>query len=262
MAMTVKRRIFAGSICLQQVYNVPDGVGNIQEYDPDRKRKDRFQDAAAYEKHKENISRRNHNLMFHANFSPTSLYGTYTFDDENEVHTFKEAKIIRRRFVRALKRACPEAVIFLYMGRGKATSRIHFHMVSEGIPEEVLREKWKYGSIVRIEHLREHCWYQGKDHGRDYTGLANYLFDHWTKEQGGHRYYATRNARKPEREKATEVRVPKGYSPSRPPRAPKGYMLAEVDSTKYGYCCYKYVVIPEKRKRGKKKENAAGGAAG
>lgn len=244
MGTTVKRRIFAGSLCLQQVYNVPDGA-DLQNHDPDKKRKDRFPDPAAYEKHKENISRRNHNLVFHANFSPSSLYGTFTFDRENEIHTFDEARILRRRYVRALKRACPDGVIALYMGRGKSTSRIHFHLVCEGIPEEILLEKWKWGSVVRIEHLRKHCWYQGVDHGQDYTGLANYLFDHWTAEVGGHRYYITRNARKPEREKAKEVKLPKGYSPNRPPRAPKGYILVEVDTNRYGYCCYKYVAQPE-----------------
>ena len=114
----MKRRITMGAICEQVVYNVPDNVRKIEEYDPEKARKDRFEDEAAYKKFKEKISRRNHLRAFHANFSPTSIYGTLTFDDENEVHTFDEARIIRRRFLKVLKYKYPDAVIFLYMGRG------------------------------------------------------------------------------------------------------------------------------------------------
>ena len=40
----MKRRIFAGSICEQVVYNVPDGVRNIKDYDPEKLRRERFED--------------------------------------------------------------------------------------------------------------------------------------------------------------------------------------------------------------------------
>lgn len=69
----------------------------------------------------------------------------------------------------------PGCADMAYLGRGKATQRIHMHMVSEGVPEEYIRKQWYLGSVVRIEHLREHCYYDGVDHGQDYTGLANYL---------------------------------------------------------------------------------------
>ncbi len=108
-------------------------------------------------------------------------------------------------------------------------------------------EEWIYGSIVRIDHLREHNYYDGIDHGQDYTGLANYLFDHWTPEQGGHRWKQTRNARKPERETPTVAK--RVYTESKPPRPPKGYILVETKSTKYGYLYFKYVLEPPKRKR-------------
>lgn len=242
---------YMGAICEQVVYNVSDGVRNIDTYDPEKKRKDRFENEEAYEKFKLDISRRNHLRLFHANFSPTSIYSTLTFDDENEVHTFAEAKIIRKRFVQALKRKYPDAVIFLYMGRGKGTDRIHFHMVSEGIPQEFISTKWKYGSVKRFSNLREHCWYNGIDHGQDYTGLANYLFDHWTEEVGGHRWFQTKNARKPDKDKkAKEVHIRGGYSAKRPPQPPKGYKLVDIKATKYGCCYFKYVVIPPKPIRG------------
>ena len=120
-----------GAMCEQIVYNVPDGVRKVAEYDPEKLRKERFEDEAAYNKFKQEISRRNHLRLFHANFSPTSIFSTLTFDDENELHIFKEAKHVARKFLRVLKYAYPDAVMFLYMGRGGSAGRIHFHMVSD-----------------------------------------------------------------------------------------------------------------------------------
>ncbi len=244
-----KRRTFFGPVCEQIIYNVPDGAKNPALYDPELAKKDRFENQEEYDKFKITISRRKHYQNFQANFSPSSLYSTLTFDDEYEVHTFQEAKQVRRNFIRALRRACPDGVIFLYMGRGKSTHRIHFHMVSEGIPEEVISEKWKYGKVKRISHLREHCYYDGVDHGPDYKGLANYLFNHWTEEIGGHRWFQTRNARKPEKEEPTEVHIRGGYTLDRPPRAPKGYTLVESKATKYGFLYFKYVAVQPKKKQ-------------
>ena len=123
-------------------------------------------------------------------------------------------------------------------------------MVSDGIPEEFIKQKWEFGNILRIENLREHNFYDGVDHGQDYTGLANYLFDHWTPEQGGHRWKQTRNASKPDRETPTLAK--RIYTESKPPIAPKGYILVETRSTKYGYLYFKYVKEPPKRSRRKK----------
>lgn len=193
------------------------------------------------------ISRRNHARLVNENFSPTSLYSTLTFDDENEVHTFEEAKRIRNLYVRRLKYAYPDAVIFIYLGRGKSTNRIHSHMLSEGVPEEIIRKQWIYGKIITCVHLRAHNFYNGIDHGQDYTSLANYLFNHWTPEQGGHRWKQTTNARKPGQETPKEIR--REYTENKPPRPPKGFKLVETISTNYGYLYFKYVREPGKAKR-------------
>ena len=255
---TMKCRSFFGAICEQIVYQMSDGVKNIRGYDPEKVPRDRFKDEAERARHRMGISRRNHCRGFHANFGPGDLYSTLTFDDDWEVHTFEDAKRIRRNFVRVLQRRYPDAVIFLYMGRGKGTDRIHFHMVSKGIPKEFIDEKWKYGSVKRFTELRAHNWYNNVDHGQDYTGLANYLFDHWTEEVGGHHWFQTANAKKEERENPTEVRIAGGYSEKRPPRAPKGYKLVEVRTTQYGYMYFKYVVIPPKYVRPKKPKKLPG----
>ncbi len=256
--VTMKRRYFYGAICEQIVYRVPCGVRDPFTFDEEKPKRPRFKDAASYDKFREEISRKNHVRLFHANFGTDSIYSTQTFDDDCEVHTFEEARKIRRNFVRALKRACPDAVIFVYMGRGKTTNRIHFHTVSRGVPQEVLEEKWKYGRIRHFSRLRAHNFYEGVDRGQDYTGLANYLFDHWKPEQGGHRWYATRNARKPEKEEATLVKVRGEYTEDRPPRAPKGYRLVEAQGNAYGYIYFKYVAFPEEATKSAKRKTGAG----
>ena len=174
----VKRRIFSGVVCEQEVYTVSDRA-NIKKAEP----RPRFKDDEERAQHRIGISKRKHQRLVNENFSPLSLYSTLTFDDDSEVHTFSEARRIRDNYFRRLQRACPDAKIIIYMGRGKSTNRIHFHMISDGIPEETISGKWNDGSVIHIRHLREHNYYNGVDYGQDYTGLADYLFNHWTPEQ-------------------------------------------------------------------------------
>lgn len=239
MNIRVKTRTFSGCVCEQEVYCISDKAKSRKEAKP----RLRFKSEEEREAHKSGISRRNHARLVNENFSPTSTYSTLTFDTANEVHTFEEARYIRDLYMRRLKYAYPDAVIFFYLGKGKATRRIHGHMLCEGVPEEVIVRQWRYGEIVAIDKLREHNYYNGVDHGRDYTGLANYLFDHWTPEQGGHRWKQTRNARRPEKEEPKEIK--RAYSEVKPPAPPKGYKLVESRGTKYGYMYFKYVLEPE-----------------
>lgn len=247
----VKRRTFSGAVCEQEVFIVSDRAKNIRNAEP----RIRFKTEEEREKHRLGIARRRHARLVNENFSPRSLYSTLTFDNDNEVHTFQEAKHIRDLFVRRLKYAFPDSVIFTYLGRGKHTKRIHLHMISDDVPKNVIQKQWLYGTVIDIEHLREHNYYNGVDYGQDYTGLANYLFDHWTTEQGGQHYSKTRNARQPDREPATEIK--RNYTEEKPPRPPKGYILVETKSTQYGYLHFKYVKKPPKRHRNKKTSNSS-----
>lgn len=243
----VKRRIFSGVVCEQEVYDVPDRTVNLEKTEP----RPRFKTEEERELHKLGISRRKHARLVNENYGPSSLYSTLTLDDESEVHTFKEARRIRDLYVRRLKYHAPDAKINIYMGRGKSTQRIHFHMISEGLSEQMIREQWGLGDVIRSDYLREHNYYNGVDYGRDYTGLANYLFDHWTPEQGGHRWKQTKNLNKPDRE--TPTIVIRNYSEKHPPRAPKGYILVESRATKFGYLYFKYILEPPKKTRRKKR---------
>ncbi len=244
----VKRRIFSGVVCEQEVYYISER-SNIKKSRP---RPPRFKDEEERAQHRLGISKRKHQRLVNENFSPSSLYSTLTFDDEYEVHTFKEAKRVRDNYWRRLQRAAPDAKIMMYMGRGKSTSRIHFHMLSDGIPEEIIKEKWSAGAVVHIRHLRENNYYNGINYGQDYTGLADYLFNHWTPEQGGHRWKGTRNLRRPDEETPTAAR--RVYTEDKPPAAPKGYKLVEARATKWGYLYFKYVIDTKKPKNKKKLE--------
>lgn len=243
----VKRRIFSGCVCEQKVYTVSDRA-NIKKSKP----RPRFKNEEERLQHRLGISKRKHQRLVNENFSPTSIYSTLTFDDENEVHIFSEAKRIRDNYVRRLQRAAPDARIMIYMGRGKSTSRIHLHMLSDGISEEIIKEKWSAGEVIHSRYLREHNFYGGIDYGQDYTGLADYLFNHWTEEQGGHRWKATRNLKRPDEE--TPQIALRAYSEDKPPVAPKGYKLVEAKTTKWGYLYFKYVLEIKKPKNNKQLE--------
>ncbi len=231
----VKKRTFSGCVCEQVVYNMADNASVRGAKRP------RFADAEQYAAFKDMIGRKRFAQIINANFSPASVKGTLTFDDANELYDFADAKRIRGIFVRRIRRRYPDAKIVIVMGRGKSTARIHIHYIMDGVPEDAIRSLWTWGEIVECKHLREHNHYDGVDHGRDYTGLANYYWDHWTPEQGGHHYYATRNMDKPEAEQPEEIK--REYTEAKPPRAPKGYKLVESKATPFGFLYFKYVKI-------------------
>ena len=233
-----KRRIMAGAVCEQIVYRVPDGAS------PDRPRMPRKMTDAQKEAHRNACSRRRNARMVNANFvAGQSLYVTLTFDVAHEVYDFDIAKRILKNYMRMLTRVNREARIMAYMGRGARGERIHFHLLIHGIPRETVLAKWKYGCVLRADVLRAHNFYGKIDHGADFTALANYLWEHWTPEQGVRRWRQTRTVRQPEAEAATECR--REYSEVKAPLAPRGFRLVEVASTAWGYLYFKYVRIPD-----------------
>lgn len=246
----LKKRYFAGATCEQIVWRVSDRIRDIKTAEP----RIRFKNEEERKKHRHEQGMRHHARSFNENFAPGDLYCTPTFSDEYEVHTFEEAKKIRKSFHRCLQRKFPNAVFRIYMGRGKGTSRIHFHMVSKGIPLEFIKKKWIYGEVRCPKTLREHNYYDNIDCGSDYTGLANYLYNHWSEEIGGQHYSRTKNERKPEEEPAVEVH--RNYSEKCPPIAPKGYTLVQTKATKYGFFYYKYVKLPPGSEKVREKTTA------
>ena len=237
-----KRRIFAGNVCEQIYYRVTDGART------DRPRMPKKLTDAEKAEHRNGVSRRLNARLVNENFvAGESMYCTFTFDTAHEVYEYPNAKRIRDNFIRVITRVYPDARIMAYMGRGDRHERIHFHMIVHGVPREFLEEKWKYGNVKRIEVLRTHNFYNGVDHGADFTGLANYCWDHWTPEQGGRRWKQTRTVRRPEAEAPEECR--REYAENRAPIPPRGYKLVEAYETVFGYIYFKYVKIPDNWKK-------------
>ena len=106
-----KTRYFAGAVCEQIVFNVPDRVRDIRKAEP----RPRFRNEEERAQHRIGISRRNHARLFNANFGPTSLYSTLTLNNEYEVHTFQEARRLRDNYARRLMYHFPGAKLFVYI---------------------------------------------------------------------------------------------------------------------------------------------------
>lgn len=253
----VKRRIWSGSVLEQEIYTVGD-----HDTPKSAKPRLRFHDEAERIAHREKQALREFTRWMNANFTERDLYVTLTLDDEHEVHDFAEAKRLRANFARRLQRRYPDAVLCIFCGHGKSTQRIHYHMVVKGmtvdVDEEkrVIREVWGMGKVTRVEHMRKrNILNNGVVVGRDYSGLAAYLWRHWTPEQGGHHCYKTRNGVSCEREDARECNTK--YSIAKPPRvpaAPEGmeWVLCDHEKTRYGYQWFKWTLMPVKRGRGER----------
>ncbi|MBR3965444.1 MAG: hypothetical protein IKJ91_11765 [Clostridia bacterium] len=238
----VKKRIYSGVVCEQIVYSVSDRIKNIGKSSP----RVRFKTEEERAAHRRGIARRRFARLLNENFTTNGIYSTLTFNRENEIHSNEEAKWVRKCFYRRLKYFYPDAKIVIVYGRGKNTHRFHLHMVSEGIPAEDIKRIWFYGKLEEWSYLREHNFYDdgkgGKiDHGKDFTALAYYLFDHYTPEQGGHYYMSSRNLKMPDSEDVTEVK--QNYTEDKPPKRPKGYILVSKKRTEFGFLHYKYVRI-------------------
>lgn len=236
-----KRVIRSGDVIEQEVYNVSDRSPNPRRAEP----KPVIKTPEEREMFNIRQSLKRFIRVVNTNFNCKSLYATLTFDDAHLPPDYAAAKRIRDNYIRRLQYAYPKLIAVIVMGRGKFTKRLHMHMLIAGVDEQTVRKKWKQGSIVRIENLREHNFYGDVDHGQDYTGLATYLFKHWTPEQGGKRWKPTKTVQQPDRRRPT---LPKRhYSLDKPPLTPKGFMLVSAHASgRYEgeFLYFKYVRIP------------------
>lgn len=238
-----KRRTYSGAVLEQEVYNVAANVKYLKRAEP---KPPPLESEWERQRHNELASRRRFERIVNTNFDPQSFYATFTLDDAHLVDNFTDAEQIMNNYTRRLQYAFPDVVIVSVMGRGITTERIHFHAIIKNATAETIAAKWTAGAVKRVDPLREHNFYDGIDHGQDYTALARYLFSHYTPEQGGKRWKQTRNIEQPDKEKPQPVK--RRYSIDRPPKPPKGYKLVESRKTEYGYLYFKYVRIVNETK--------------
>lgn len=249
----MKKRIYSGVVCEQIVYTIGDRVRDKSSAKPKTKELTKEQK----EEHKKAKALRLFTRKINANFTPRGYFVTLTMDRENELHDFDEARAVRSNFCRRLKYHFKDIKIVMVMGRGKSTSRIHFHALIEGenIQPKDIEASWTGGKITRIDHLRTNCKISGIEVGPDYTAVAHYMFAHWTKDQGGHYSFQTKNLEMPIEEAPTEC--VRDYTEEHPPIEPKGYKyIGCTEPNNYGYMIFKYVKksIEPLRKRGRAKQ--------
>lgn len=185
--------------------------------------------------------------LVNTNFTSKDYYVTLTYDNEHLPSCFEAAQNNLDNYTRRLKRGNPQAKIISVTGYGKKSGRLHHHLIISGVAEADIINKWNGGAVVRAEKLRAHNFYNGKDCGEDFTGLALYMFAHTPTDHKGKRWKQTKSIQQPYSEKPKAVsRV---YSESRPPKAPNGFELAEVFTSDFygsGYIRFKYVRIPQR----------------
>ena len=242
-----KRTTIAGVVLEQEFYTVAERT-NIKKAKPKPVRFETKEERDEYNRRK-SLKRIIQNI--NASFNHNAYYVTLTYNDTFLPDDFKTAKKDLNNYIRRLQHVYPYAKVIAVMGRGHRNGRIHFHLIIGDVPKYIIIEKWTYGEITRIEHLRRHNYYKdenGKliDHGEDYTALATYLFNHWTEEQGkGKRWKQTKTIQEPQKSDPKLSAV--NYTVDKPPRTPKGYMLVEAKQNpfyKNSYLYFKYVLIP------------------
>lgn len=233
----VKKRTFSGVVCEQEVFYHTPSLKKLPEKTAEPRL--RFRSAEERAQHRLNMSRKRFVQLVNSNFTPAGYYVTLTFDDDHIVYERQDAKKEMDKYIRRLRRKFPSIIAVYVIEKGKNTERIHAHMIIEKAPRDYIVSKWGEG-LTHIKKLREHCFYDGIDHGADYKALAEYMLKHSETRKGKHRYYRVGKLKKPEIEEYTEVK--RNYSEEHPPKAPKGYKLVEIRTTRYGYMYFKYVL--------------------
>lgn len=238
---TVRRDVYAGVVLEREFYHVPEGVKEPLLAKPPK-------EEARTPEEKQAVAHRQAQLHFcrlvNATFGALGLlawYVTLTFFDEELPADFATAKRLVRNYLRRLKTACPGMRAVATLGRGRWTGRIHAHLIIAGPSKKLILSKWPHGNVSKAVTLKKNNFYEGVDHGADYTGLACYMIDHWTPEQGGHRWMSCGKLEKYDKDKRS---VPKAqYSLEKPPPTPKGYKLVGSKKTR-AMLSFKFVRIP------------------
>ena len=238
MKETIKRETMAGNICVIDIYNKGSRSVRAGHLEPPRYRP---KNEIEKEMHTAGISRRNCILRVNAAFTCSAYFLTCTYDNEH-YHNVTVASVKKdlKNLIRRWQYSYPNIVIFAVLGEGEINSRMHIHAIVEGFPEadiDRIISKWKKGS-VHCERVRKWNERNGITVATDLKPLAIYLFEHWRHCYGGHHFYLSRNAEKPEIKRCRVIR--RRYSLAHPPKK-KGYALVEMYKTDYGFMSFYFI---------------------
>ena len=234
-----KRVTRSGSVYELEFYPVSETVRDFSKSKPEPVNVRTPEEKARYNNHK---SEKHFVRLINTNFTSTAYYVTLTYDNEHLPQGYTEAVKNLDNYIRRLRYSNPHSKIVAVTGYGSRLGRLHHHLIISGVSEGDILGKWLLGDIAKVEHLRKDNYYNGINHGEDFTSLAIYLHQHTPTEHKGKRWKQTKNIQQPIQEKAKQVK--RVYSPERPPKAPKGFMFVEARTSDYyksGYVYFKYV---------------------
>lgn len=239
--MRCLKKTQSGTVCEIEVYSVPDNVKLTKSTEPKPQNVRTPEEKARYNNHK---SEKHFVRLVNTNFTSAAYYVTLTYDNEHLPESYIEAVKNLDNYVRRLRYSNPHAKIVAVTGYGGRSGRLHHHLIVSGVSEGDILDKWTGGEIVKAEHLRKDNYYNGVNHGEDFTALAVYLHQHTPAEHKGKRWKQTKNIQQPEQKKAKQIK--RVYSELCPPKTPKGFALVEVKTCEFfnGYICFKYVRVP------------------
>lgn len=240
--MRVIREVRSGSVLEKEIFTVPDGSHLTKRTEPKEEPVKTAEERAE-------INRRKSERIFirkiNSSFTSQSWYVTLTYRDFDLPLSYGEAERCLENFLRRLKRWAPGVRYIAVTGYGKQSSRLHHHLIIDGngIDGEKLLELWTAGDVKRAERLRHNNYYDGKNCGEDFTGLAVYLHAHSNAKAKGKRWKESRNVAKPFKD--TPRPLKRELSEEKPPKAPKGYRFVGVYVSDFHaqYISFKYVKI-------------------
>lgn len=234
-----KRVTRSGAVYEVEFYPVSETVRDFSNSKPEPVNVRTPEEKERYNNHK---SEKHFIRLVNTNFTSAAYYITLTYDNEHLPSSYAEAVKNLDNYIRRLRYSNPHAKIVAVTGYGSRSGRLHHHLIVSGVSEGDLLGKWLLGDIAKVEHLRKDNYYNGVNHGEDFTALAIYLHQHTPTEHKGKRWKQTKNIQQPEQKKAKQVK--RVYSSERPPKAPKGFMFVEARTSDYyksGYVYFKYV---------------------
>lgn len=239
--MRCAKKTMSGAVCEIEVYSVSDSVKLTKNTEPTPQNVRTPEEKARYNNHK---SEKHFVRLVNTNFTSAAYYVTLTYANEHLPESYAEAVKNLANYTRRLRYSNPHAKIVAVTGYGSRSGRLHHHLIVSVVSEGDILSKWTGGEIVKAEHLRKDNYYNGVNHGEDFTALAVYLHQHTPAEHKGKRWKQTKNIQQPEQKKAEQIK--RAYSELCPPKTPKGFTLVEVKTCEFfnGYICFKYVRVP------------------
>lgn len=234
-----KRITRSGAVYEVELYPVSETVRDLSKSKPEPANIRTDEEKEQYNRHK---SEKHFVRVVNTNFTSRAYYVTLTYSNEHLPESYSAALRNIDNYTRRLKYSNPNAIIISVTGYGSRSGRLHHHLIISGVAESDITGKWDLGDIAKTEHLRKDNYYNGVNHGEDFTALAVYLHGHAPKEHKGKRWKQTKSIQQPVQDKAKPIK--RVYSTEHPPKALKGYILVESRTSNYyksGYMYFKYV---------------------